>query len=338
MAEVTRPAILSAGRASALVLTGAGLAVIIALLAPEAMVAGGLAAWIFCLSATTGAGLWLLVARLTGGRWPEAADGALVALSRSTPLVAPFGLIFFLVGPALYPWWRGIEGLIGEIYLVPWSFGLRGAIILALWSIIGWIAPRAPSIPVAAALLIAYGISIGFAGLDWILSRDPEMLSTSFGMLLAATQLGLALAVIAARGLRRRAPLSVSDWGGLLLACCLGNFYLGAMQFLVSWSGNLPFKAAWFGSRADGIGTALMSLVVLLGVVLPFALLVRTAGRGSPAVLRIVGTSVAVAGLIHLVWLCAPDQMAAALLAALAIVMIAAGLAQSRAVERWQHG
>ena len=338
MAELTRPAILPSARASALILSGAGLAALIAVYAPGAMAAGGLAAWVFCLSATTGASVWLLIARLTGGAWTEAAGGALAAMSRSTPFVAPFGVLLFLAGPGLYPWWRGAEGSVGEIYLVPWFFGLRGAIILALWSILGWIAPRAPAPPLAAVLLIAYGVSVGFAGLDWILSRDPEMLSTAFGMLLAATQLGLALAVIAARGLERRSRRAVADWGGLLLACCLGNFYLGSMQFLVSWSGNLPFKAAWFGSRTDGIGTALMALVVLLGVVLPFAGLIRTADRGSPGVLRIAGASAAAAGLGHLVWLCAPDQTAAALLAAAAIVTIAAGLATLLDTVRPRHG
>ncbi len=338
MADLTRAAIPLPARAGVLTLPGAGLAALTVVYAPGAMAAGGLAAWIFCLSATTGAGVWLLIARLTGGVWPEAAGGALAALSRSTLLVAPFGILLFFAGPGLYPWWQGMEGLVGEIYLVPWSFGLRGAIILALWSIIGWIAPQAPAPPVAAILLIAYGLSVGFAGLDWILSRDPEMLSTSFGMLLAATQLGLALAVLAARGLERRPSRAVADWGGLLLACCLGNFYLGAMQFLVSWSGNLPFKAAWFGSRTDGIGTALMALVVLLGVVLPFARLIRTADRGSPGVLRIAGASAAAAGLGHLVWLCAPDQTAAALLAAAAIVTIAAGLATLLDTVRSRHG
>ncbi|ETX29040.1 hypothetical protein RISW2_03605 [Roseivivax isoporae LMG 25204] len=308
-----------------------------ATLAPGTAAAGALAAWLFALSVTTGAGLWLLIARLTGGRWPGAAP-ALPALARLTPLIAPAGVLLFLAGPLLYPWWEGVPGLRGEVYLVPWSFGLRGAGILALWSLIGWLAPRGPGPVVAAVLLTAYGISVGLAGLDWVLSRDPDMLSTAFGMLLAAMQLGLALAVAAAAGLDARAPQGVADCGGLLLACCLGSFYLAAMQFLVSWSGNLPFKAAWFGARTDATGTAVIVTALVLGVLMPFAALLGTSARGSPAVLRAAGASVAAGGVLHLVWLAAPGAMAGALVVAAALVLPAALAVPSILQGSARHG
>ncbi|SLN65572.1 hypothetical protein ROJ8625_03351 [Roseivivax jejudonensis] len=321
MAEARR---IRPARTATVAVAAVAIIALLAILAPAAMAGGLLVAWVTALSATTGAGVWLLIARLTGGVWPEAGGTTLPALARATPLVAPFGVLVFLAGPLLYPWWQGAEGLRGEIYLVPWSFALRGAAILALWSLIGWLAPRRPAPVPAALLLTGYGITVGVAGLDWILSRDPAMLSTTFGMLLAAMQLGIALAFCAALGLDTRRARAVADWGGLLLACCLGAFYLAAMQFLVSWSGNLPFKAAWYGARADGLGTALIALTVILGVLVPFAALIRTDRRGSDATLRQVGTVVLAAAVLHILWLAVPEAPLPALLGAAAILTLLA--------------
>ncbi|SFE02032.1 hypothetical protein [Roseivivax sediminis] len=326
MAEVPSVPRATPMRMAALAVPAAILAVILGIFEPAALASGFLVAWVTCLSACIGAGVWLLIAQLTGGVWPLAGGATLPALSRMTPLVAVLGPIVFLCGPILYPWWHESEGLRGEIYLVPWSFGLRGAVMLALWALIGWLAPRRPGAPVSALLLTGYGITVGIAGLDWILSRDPHMLSTAFGMLLAAMQLGLALAVCAIRGLDTATPRAVADWGGLMLATCLGTFYLSAMQFLVSWSGNLPYKAEWFGARTDGIGTFVIVAAFLLGILLPFGTLIATHRRGSARALRAVGGSMAAAVFLHMLWLTEGGGMHVALVAAAAVLGAVAGL------------
>lgn len=325
-------------RAALLAVPAAILTAALCWVRPEHMAAAALTVWITCLSATIGGAVWLLIARLTGGVWPRACEATLSLLSRATPLVALFGIAIYLLGPILYPWWSGIEGLKGEIYLVPWSFALRGVVILVLWALIGWLAPLRLPKPLAAVLLVAYGISIGIAGLDWILSRDPHMLSTTIGMLFAAMQLGLAMALCALRGLDTSEPRAVADCGGLLLATCLGNFYLSAMQFLVSWSGNLPIKAEWFNDRTDGAGTIVMIVTFLIGVVLPFAVLIQTRHRGSAESLRPIGACVAAAALLHFVWLCAPGGMLIALLGTLSVVVLGWALAAPIRARRTSHG
>lgn len=302
--------------------TAAALALAIGLWSPAALAAGWLVAWISALSVAIGAAIWLLIGRLTGGAWLDAAGPGLRRFSRAVPFVALAGVLLPLAAPALYPWWGGYEGLKGEIYLAPWPFLLRALAILILWSGIGWLAPR-PLPPVVAGLLLTlYGISVGFAGLDWILSRDPHFFSTAFGMLLAAMQLGMAMAAVAVAGLRR--GVDTGAVGGLMLACALGAFYLSAMQFLVHWSGNLPFKAAWFVARSGPVGNAVIVAALLAGVVAPFALMIGSEARARAATLARAGGLMLAGGVLHLLWLAASGEMIATALAAFCAATLAA--------------
>ena len=316
----------------------AGLAVL--LVAPlsmpiPALALGWLVGWVFCLSITTGAAIWFLIAALTGGRWIEAGRPWLSALGMATPLVAAAGLLFIPAAPVLFPWWPA-DGSADTstaretLYLNPAFFGIRAAGVLILWSLLGLMAPRGLPAPVAAIALVLYAVSVSVAGADWILSLDPSFVSTTFGAFMAIAQLGLALALVAALGLAQDQPgegraAPVADWGGLMLATVLGVFYLGAMQFLVSWSGNLPHKAAWYLARNRDGGAMLMALSFALGTLLPFCLLLVSRLRRDRLWLRRVGCMMLTGAFLQLLWLAAPGRQGLAGAAALAIVALAAG-------------
>ena len=184
--------------------------------------------------------------------------------------------------------------------------------VLALWAGLSRVARRAPGRAAAAAGLAVYALTISVAGVDWLLSLDPDFVSTDFGAQLAVTQIGAGLALPAALGL---APVAAAraDWGGLLLACLLGAVYLAGMQFLVAWSGDLPRKAAWYLARNQGAGLALAWATFGLGALAPFAILLRTAWRGAERPLRLVGALMLAGGFGHLVWIVAPLSDPAAL-------------------------
>ncbi len=305
----------------------AGLAPI-AVAMPEAAARGWLVAWLFAMSCCTGAGVLLLIHSLTGGRWREAGEPWLSALSSLAPWVALGGLVLLATHAFLYPWAKGeITGAFQRAWFSAPAFLGRGIAILVVWSWIGLMAPRAPSAPAAALGLVAYGIAVTVAGVDWVLSLDPEFRSTDFAALLAISQLGAALALCAAlgtgggRGAQR-------DWGGLMVAAALGSLYLSGMQFLVSWSGDLPHKAAWYGARTGTAGEAVAWGALILGAIMPVSALTDSALRGSRLPLRVAG----IAGLgglwLHLLWLIAPmgrtDAPAAAGAALLATAFAAA--------------
>ena len=151
---------------------------------------------------------------------------------------------------------------------------------------------------------------ISVAGLDWLLSLDPGFASTDFGAQMAITQIGCGFALAALMGLAPDDARARSDWSGLMLAALLGAFYLAAMQFLVSWSGDLPGKASWYLARNQGAGLRVAWAVFVLGAVLPFALLLPTAARRSRAVARVAGGLMLAGAWAHLVWIVTPITMA----------------------------
>ncbi len=133
-------------------------------------------------------------------------------------------------------------------------------------------------------------VTITVASIDWVLSLDPDFTSTDFAAMMAVSQLAAALALAAVLGLRP--GKATGDWGGLLLATVLGVFYLSAMQFLVSWSGDLPSKAAWFAARGGLAGTAIIDTAFVVGACLPVAILLSSALRRAPGALRGAGAAV----------------------------------------------
>lgn len=281
-----------------------------------------LVGWLFCLSITVGASVWLLIGSLTGGRWRHAAAPVLEPLSRSTWIVAVLGVPLISAAPLLYPWWAGATGAGQALWLDPALFGLRALPILGLWSALGILAGRKTAPALASLGLILHGVAVSVASLDWLLSLDPSFVSTTFGAHLAIFQLGMAMAVVGFAGTGGRA----GDIGGLMLACVLGVFYLGAMEYLVSWSGNLPDKAHWYLARQQGAGAALLWLSFGLGVLGPFLVLLSSRARRSAATLRWVGASIFAGGALHLVWLAAPGHFAGVALMTLALIAAAVAL------------
>ncbi len=305
-----------------------GAAVLVVLALSEGiggLAAGWLAAWLFCLGLCVGASGWLMIHAVIGGRWIGAGRHVLEPLAALTPFAALAGLPLLLVLPQLYPWWPGEDSARGALYLNATAFLIRAAIILVGWSLIGVFAARMGR-GLAIAGLIFHGLAVSFAGLDWVLSRNPDFGSTTFGALLAVLQLALALH-LAALALRRDDPRAVADWGGLMLACVLGVFYLAAMQFLVSWSGNLPGKAAWYLARLAGAGQAVLVLAVLAGTVVPFLALLPSRWRSDAARLRMIAVCVLAGGLLYLVWICAPGQHGLSVVVALATLALLIGAA-----------
>lgn len=255
----------------------------------EAAVRGWLVAWLFAMSCCVGAGALLLIHSLTGGRWRAAGEPWLLALSSLAPWVALGGGVVLATHGILYPWAHGeTTGAFQRAWFAGPFFVGRGIVILLVWGWIGLMAPRGPSALLAALGLAAYGATVSAAGVDWVLSLDPEFRSTDFAAMLAISQIGAGLALCAARGAGGDGGAR-RDWGGLMIAAALGALYLSGMQFLVSWSGDLPHKAAWYGARTGPAGEAVAWGALILGATLPVATLTDGALRGGRLPLRIAG-------------------------------------------------
>src|SRR5207253_7682934 len=170
---------------------------------------------------------------LTGGRWGEAIRPALEGAARLVPLVA---VLFapVLVDEAGRPWLAARS----VAYLGIWC-ALAHALLHA--------APRRRS-AVAAGGLIAYGLTMSLAAVDWIAALTPGWHSSGFGLVVVVGQMlgSMAFAVAAARRQGRMGGETGGDLGNLLLMYVLVWAYLAYTQFLIIWAENLPREISWY--------------------------------------------------------------------------------------------
>jgi hypothetical protein len=200
---------------------------------------------------------------------------------------------------------------------------------------------------VAALGLVFYGLMIGALSYDWVLSLEPNFVSTSFGATLAFAQFASALAWVAIVAHDDADP-AFADIGGLLLAVLLGLTYINFMALLVIWYGDVPGRVFWFVERTHWPWTLIAGLAFICGSVVPIFSLFLGRWRASPRALRIIGTLTLCGIALYDIYLVAPafnvlalGAAAAALIAIGALFVAFLAMPWARApLRRWRliHG
>lgn len=299
-------------------------------LAPAAFLASYLVAWWFCLSLVLGvlANCWLH--RLTGGAWGEALRAPAALAAPAMPMLALLFLPLLGGMRCLYP-----PAASGGWLSGPW-FALRAVACLLLWSALAWLqaSPRQRhKAGLAAFSLIAYGVSVSVAAVDWIMSLTPQWYSSVFGLLCGTVQMmaGMALTILL---YAPAAPQQRADLGNLLLMYVLCWAYLEYIQYLVIWAANLPHELQWYLPRAWG-GWPLALL--LFGIPL-LALLQRRLKRDRSA-MRVLALLVLAMVYVHTCWLVLPSLAGRwAIELPLAALAVAALLVWPHTLRSLSHG
>jgi hypothetical protein len=163
---------------------------------------------------------------------------------------------------------------------------------------------------------VLYGIAVTFAGVDWVMSLDPEWFSTIFGLLMLIGQGVLALAFLITVGvyLSGREPMDrvyqpkyFHDLGKLLLAAVMVWAYFSFSQLLIIWSGNLPEEIPWYLERFRGQWRWLGVALILLNFALPFLLLLSRDLKHNRRRLMAVAWLLIAMRFVDLLWLIAPE-------------------------------
>ena len=301
------------------------------LVAPRAVAHGWLSAFLLMSTAPIGAIAWLLVHRLTGGRWGDELAPQLKALAGLTPLIAVAFAPLALMLRYLYPWAADPTTLPHGVayYLNQPLFVIRSALALAFW----WFASarllRDDVRPRTAAIgLLLHGVAITMVSYDWILSLQPRYGSTAFGANLAFEQMLTSLSVAAIMARRRGGP-AVPGLGGLMLATLLGVFYLQIISYVVDWYGNLPDKAQFYADR-DGAWSIVLLVALVVGALAPCGLLLFKRVRERADLLAAAGALCIFGVTLDLLWFVAPKGgawwMGAFGVALVALVCAAAAL------------
>ena len=304
----------------------AGLVALLATAQVKAAAAGWLAGFVFWCGPPLGSLVWMMIHRLTGGRWGIALAPAFVPTAALVPLMAVLLIPVLIAMPALYAWMHGGGDLIPSvrhIYLNPAAFIIRSVIAFLGWTVLALALPRmqgSGATLLAALGLLFYCVLISLVPVDWVLSLEHPFVSESFGASVATTHLMAALAWVALLA-PPEGESATSDLGALLLAMVLAITYLDFMALLVIWYGDLPDKVFWFTQRTHFPWSLLAYLAFICSSALPVILLLFARIRASRSALRVIGAIVMFGLAAYDVYLVVPPFGLMALLAAtLAII------------------
>lgn len=297
---------------------------------------GAAAAWLFAmLSAfglTTGAICLLLAGQLTGGAWIAALGPPLARTARLVPLVGLGFIPLFLAAPLLYPWAAhgAHDAMTGSYYLNGPLVLARLVIAFAGWTLIAWTVPgmRGGRGQVWAGIGLVFHVTMTtFLAYDWLAALQEGFTSSVFGSQVAI--LALVSALCAATILTPIEDAKARrDVAGLVIAGILGCVYIGFMQFLIIWYGDLSETAQYFLDRAGVPGIATIVVILTMDALLPLALLLPERGRNSPVRLRAAALLVLVGVVLHWAWsVLGLFGFGAVLLSVPALIIVACALA-----------
>lgn len=267
-------------------------------------------AWL--VAVTTGLGIplgalaILMIHQLTGGLWGIEAQPALRRLADLLPLMLVCALPLLGAVALLLPFvYAAPETLPPRVasklgYLQPWWIIVRTLAVAAVWLAVWRLHRRSRTAAVLG--LAAYMLSLMVFTTDWMQALDPSYYSTIYPVEVAGAQIlgTLAVAILLL-------PVDVKeDFGKLLLAALLSWAYFAAMQWLITWMGDLPDEAQWYLRRLGGSWVVLLILMIALFAVVPFFALLPRAVRSRLPPLRIVAAIVLVGYVAENFWRMGP--------------------------------
>jgi len=306
-----------------------------AFLSPGAFYRGYLFGYVFFTGLSLGCLAIVMLHHLTGGAWGIPIRRMLESGTRTLPLLAVLFLPIAFGMKHLYSWARPEEvakdALLQakDAYLNVPFFLARSVFYFGVWIAIAYFLNRwsleqdrggSPALTrklqlVSAGGLVAYGLTMTFASIDWVMSLEPHWFSTMYGVLYIAGQALNALAFVTAALviLSRQAPFAgyvrsshFHDLGKLLLAFVMFWSYVAFAQYLIIWAGNLPEEIPWYLRRLSGGWGWIGAALILLHFALPFLLLLPEGANRNPRILASVAALVVLMRFVDVYWLVRP--------------------------------
>jgi hypothetical protein len=297
-------------------------------------------AYLFWLGVSVGSLALLMIQFLSGGDWGLVIRRPMEAATRTLPLLVVLFVPLLFGLHRLYSWTNPEavqeSAVLQEKHFYlnqPFFYG-RLVFYFAVWLLLGYLLNKwsreqdraeDPSVPslilrklqiVSGPGLLLYGLTVTFAGIDLVMSLEPEWFSTIFGMLIMAGQ-GLAamsVMIIVLMALSRQEPLEgvitrkhFQDLGKLLLTFVMVWAYFSFSQLLIIWEGDLPNEIPWYLRRLNGEFRSVGILLIVFHFALPFILLLSRDLKRQAKALVIVAALVIVMRFVDLFWLIAPE-------------------------------
>ncbi|MGB0678704.1 MAG: hypothetical protein ACPGUV_03485 [Polyangiales bacterium] len=167
--------------------------------------------------------------------------------------------------------------------------------------------------PLAMAL---FGLSLTFAGFDWLMSLEPAWYSTIYGvyifagsaMAVHALLIVLGAAFGAAQGLGRAVNTEhFHDLGKLMFGFMCFWAYIGVSQFLLIWYAGIPEEATFYHRRWDGAGWTDVSLTLVVGhFAAPFLLIMSRVAKRKLSAIVVAACWLLAMHVLDVYWLVLP--------------------------------
>ncbi len=272
---------------------------------PRAAAGGWLIAFVFCGGIALGALALVLIHRIVGGTWFDPLAPSVIPLSLAIPALAiAFIPVIGSIG-VLYHW-QDARSAVQRLWLNPAGYSARTLVLLAALSILAIRLRRNRSLLLPALGICLYVFAVYVFSLDWILALRRETMYTAFGTFIVISQLdtAMAFAILLAPAMPRSAE---RDLGGLLLALSIGAFYMGGVDYLIAWYGNVPDRVAWYATRVVWPWLPMMWGGAFFALAIPVFTLLASRTRFVRPHLKPVAACILAGGLSYECWLIAPE-------------------------------
>lgn len=295
-----------------------------------------LTGFMFTTTIAVGALFFVVIQHLTKAGWSVGPRRIMEWLSQALTASAGLFVPIVLMSQDIWHHWMGPHAahdpvlMKKQAYLNPTFFYVRAVIFLLTWALLAaWFykqsrdqdasgdkkhsAKRESAAPPAIAAL---GITISFAGFDWVMSLDPHWYSTIFGVYIFAGSLVSSMAVLALCIIRLRKDniggdlLTVEhmhDVGKFLFGFTVFWAYIGFSQLILIFYANIPEETVFYKHRWEGGWSTISMMVFLLHFVAPFLILISRTAKRSPKLLGLGAIIIVFMHWIDLYWLVMPN-------------------------------
>jgi len=226
-------------------------------------------------------------------------------------------------------------------FLNPTFFAIRAAIYVMLWTFLSRALlslsvrqDRAPDTTLSAKAramsawgMLAFALSVAFAGFDWLMSLDFTFFSTMWGVYYFAGSVyaAVAVTVLLLTWLRSQGKLEgvvtrehFHDTGKLLLAFTVFWAYVAFSQYMLIWYANIPEETAFFNARVSSPrspeGPMVANPWVYVGAflcvmhfALPFPILLFRSVKQRRGLLSVMAVLALIAHATDLFWIVRPN-------------------------------
>ncbi|MCU0680732.1 MAG: hypothetical protein MUF34_00445 [Polyangiaceae bacterium] len=294
-----------------------------------------LTAFAWGLTVCLGGLFFVLLQHLTGSGWSVVVRRGAEQLMGALPIFAVLVLpILFVFRETLYPWagHAAHEPLImakhGYLNVPFWL--TRAAVYFGIWVFFSFqlfslsrrqdetgdpkLTLRAQTLSAPGMLLFA--LSLTFAGIDWLMSLEPEWFSTMFGVYLFA---GSVISIMAFQSLLYSRMVGAGlltkeinshhfhDLGKLLFAFTVFWAYISFSQYFLIWYANIPEETEFFLHRQQG-GWGWVGIGLVFGHFFgPFFLLLSRHAKRFPGSLQFGAVLILLMHYVDLYWLVMPN-------------------------------